>query len=865
MATYEIYTLEQLQRINADYPDPGDPGHLADDCVLMNDIDAEDPDLLVDPDAVPVSQWNPVAGELGNFNGFNPIGQSGTPFTGTFDGGGFTISNLYINWDDRRCGLFGAVSRIGAADGGFIKDLTIKDADINCTASANVLGVLSGSVTGKATGDRCNIDNITITGLLNGTDANQFVGGMVHESVYTDWTDCSSGVSIVSASGEAGGFVNIASDSIFLRCTSSGSISIVSAVPNSRIGGFVGRTTGSPEFKSCSCSVAISFTNLTHVDPIMGIGGFIGDPDGGDFLYCVASGTIVVDIVGTAIIGGFAGASGGVYNECGANVSIICPQIAGDNGLVSGIGGFIGSGSLCTNCYARGDVCKSGIENNHSSLDLRLGGFAGTLSGSTKCYATGLIGIDTVGSGNAVVRGGFTGSNGGTITLSHWDTDTSGLTDGAGTGGSAGLTGHTTADMKLESTYTSWDFAAIWDIPTYTQPAINASNLTVWFSKTGDYENFEGGAKDSDAFSLAIPTTNEIKWIDSMEALLVGTSGAEWKIASNKIETRLSPTNFSVRKQTTYGSKQIQSLGVNASILFVDFVGRKLREMTFDDVKQKYTSPDLAELAEHITKTGIVNMAHQKNPESMIWCVLEDGTPVNVVYNRDQDVVAWSTQPIGGVDTVVQSAMVVPGANEDEVWISVSRTINSATKVYIERFGLRDYGDDQEDAFFVDSGITYDGAATGTITGLDHLEGETVAVWADGVEFDQQTVASGQITLELDGVATNASVVQVGLPFTSILRPERLTAGNQGHTNFGLTKRVNDLHLVFLKSINVKYGASEDELFDVEFPDTNLFSGDLEVHSAGGFSVEAPIIIQTSSPAPLNLLAIISGIETTGE
>ncbi len=65
----------------------------------------------------------------------------------------------------------------------------------------------------------------------------------------------------------------------------------------------------------------------------------------------------------------------------------------------------------------------------------------------------------------------------------------------------------------------------------------------------------------------------------------------------------------------------------------------------------------------------------------------------------------------------------IPGDPEDELWLVVRRTINSATVRYIERLKTFNYGTSLEDAFFMDSGLTYDGAAATAISGLGHLEG----------------------------------------------------------------------------------------------------------------------------------------------
>lgn len=127
---------------------------------------------------------------------------------------------------------------------------------------------------------------------------------------------------------------------------------------------------------------------------------------------------------------------------------------------------------------------------------------------------------------------------------------------------------------------------------------------TVWFSAVDDFEDFEECTKDDSAFSLTMSsdTRNAIQWIAAAESILVGTTGSEWRIWSDN--GPLTPTSFNFKPQTERGSKALQALPCGDAVLFVDFVGRKVRELTFDGAeKYKFVSPDLTALAEHITKT----------------------------------------------------------------------------------------------------------------------------------------------------------------------------------------------------------------------------------------------------------------------
>lgn len=216
--------------------------------------------------------------------------------------------------------------------------------------------------------------------------------------------------------------------------------------------------------------------------------------------------------------------------------------------------------------------------------------------------------------------------------------------------------------------------------------------VTVWLSEIGDYEDFEEGVVDDDSFNLIIPSTNDVRWVESLEALLIGTSGDEWKVVSNKLDTALTATNYTVRQQCSYGSNLVQPLKVNDVILFIDFVGRKVRELVYRDVPEsKYVAPDLTAVAEHITYSGITSMAHQRNPDSILWGTLNDGSLIAMTYERNQNVVAWAKYPIGGTDVIVDCEAVIPGSSEDQVWFIVERTIDESTVKYVEYMNTRSY------------------------------------------------------------------------------------------------------------------------------------------------------------------------------
>lgn len=409
---------------------------------------------------------------------------------------------------------------------------------------------------------------------------------------------------------------------------------------------------------------------------------------------------------------------------------------------------------------------------------------------------------------------------------------------------------------------------------------------TFWASQTADFENMAPDSpnssgvwnetvEDDDAldYTISADNVNAIRWLSAGEdTLAIGTVGGEWVPSSTGAV--LTPSDIVVRRQTTHGSAQVQPVRVDNVALFVQRAKRKLREFGFAFEIDGYQAIDLTRLAAHITEGGIVEMAFAEEPDSIVWAVRSDGVLLSMTFRREEDVVGWAKHVIGGSfgsgSAVVESVAVIPGADgagqvqdstsRDEVWLIVKRTIDGATKRYVE-FLERDFdtGQDQEDAYYADSLITYDGASATTITGLDHLEGETVKVWADGAIQAEKTVASGQITLD-----SAASVVQIGLGYTHRGKTLKIEAGNPAGTAVGKTKRIYGITFVLLNSHTLSFGPDVSNLTDADFRVVSdpmdaaapLFTGEKFREFPGNWVTDARIVFESDEPAPFTLLAL---------
>ncbi|MCK5609079.1 hypothetical protein KAR91_44805 [Candidatus Pacearchaeota archaeon] len=390
------------------------------------------------------------------------------------------------------------------------------------------------------------------------------------------------------------------------------------------------------------------------------------------------------------------------------------------------------------------------------------------------------------------------------------------------------------------------------------------------------FGTFDGTVQDDDAFdfTLTADDVNPILWMTAGEnALSVGTSGGEWTPTS--VGAVLTPSDRVYRRQTTHGSAKIQPVRIDRAVLFTQRAKRKILEFSVDDVSLNYEAFDMTRLAQHVNRGGVVEMDFAEEPDSLIWIVRNDGYFPSMTFRRQEDVVGWARHFMGGSfgsgKAVVESIAVIPGTNgagqvhdstaRDEVWMMVKRTIDGATARYVE-FLERDFetGDDQDDLYYLDSLFTYDGSLTSTITGLDHLEGESVGVWADGAIQENKTVVSGSITLDIE-----ASTVQVGLRYQHTLKTLKLEGGSRQGTSVSKTKQIFGFSLILLNSHTVNIISDSGTSKKIDFRVVSdpmdagapLFTGESKyVEFDDDWDQDPRITLQSDDPAPFTLLAI---------
>ncbi len=308
--------------------------------------------------------------------------------------------------------------------------------------------------------------------------------------------------------------------------------------------------------------------------------------------------------------------------------------------------------------------------------------------------------------------------------------------------------------------------------------------------------------------------------------------------------------------QSYAGSSDVRPLVIDDSALYVEDKQRSVRDLFYTFQSDSFTGQDLSIMARHLFEDrDIVEWDFAREPNSVVWCVMSDGTLLSMTYVRTHEIWGWCRHDTAGE---VESVCSIGEGDEDAVYLIVKREINGSDVRYVERL-TRATCHCPATAFYVDCGLQYDGAATTTLSGLDHLEGEEVAIVGDGNVLPRRTVTDGSITL-----ATAVSKASVGLPYTAEIETLEMEAEVAG--GMATRKRaVKEVHLLINNTRALFVGAGQGEQLDeIAQRSTSqdydsaipLESGWRSVRVQGGWSKQGRVYIQSPEPMPFEILSI---------
>ena len=359
----------------------------------------------------------------------------------------------------------------------------------------------------------------------------------------------------------------------------------------------------------------------------------------------------------------------------------------------------------------------------------------------------------------------------------------------------------------------------------------------------------QGSIKGSDYKVKAYVTVSEQVNIVTDPSWESGKLG-EWKL--NGSDGAFSPKdNLSASPQSFYGCSHIMPVVSGNMILFVQSGGSVVRDLGYTYVSDSYDGEELSIFANHLFEgKQVVDMAYAKEPYRILYAVMSDGTVNALTYNKKQEVTGWHRHETKGK---FESVAVVREGSEDAVYFVVKREINGQIKRFIERMATRTVNQ-TSDGIFLDCCLKYEGEPVSTVLGLEHLEGETINLLADGMVIENKVVQNGRVNLEVE-----ASKIVAGLPYEC----EVETLNLEGENTYGVSKIVNQ--------INVSIDKSREDFFvigsngqlvqntrcidSINNPDY-LHSGFINIYCFSDYSENATVHLVQKYPFPLTINSI---------
>jgi hypothetical protein len=395
----------------------------------------------------------------------------------------------------------------------------------------------------------------------------------------------------------------------------------------------------------------------------------------------------------------------------------------------------------------------------------------------------------------------------------------------------------------------------------------------MWGTKSGTESNMSYSIPTRDdnrvAFRIAAREASAIRHIVPVASMVLLTPACEYRM--NPQGDILTPSSINPKPQSSIGCSNVTPVLVGNSILFAQARGGRIREMAYSWQAGGYLANDISIMAPHLFDyQNIVDMAFCRAPYPVLWTVSTSGQLLGMTYVAEQQIAAWHRHDTanGSFESVCAVTETPAGqvSAEDMLYVIVNRTINGAQKRFVERMHTRNFVR-PDDAFFVDCGATYSGAATSIVAGLGWLEGQSVAILADGAVQPRQVVRGGAITLD-----NSASTVQVGLPIEADVQslPVALLALDAA-AGIGKPKNVNKVWLRVNRSSGIFAGPSFDKLIEVKERTTEAYgappalkSGEVSVAVTPSWGDDGAVCVRQSDPLPLTIVCISMDVAAGG-
>lgn len=462
---------------------------------------------------------------------------------------------------------------------------------------------------------------------------------------------------------------------------------------------------------------------------------------------------------------------------------------------------------------------------------------------------------------------------------------------GAGIARIQSINSTTSANIQILSDFYSTRVTSNWRMQAWNDTDGYPSSVTlhegrlwwsggsrIWGSVSDDYYSFDLDKIGDDApisRSIGKGPIQNTNFMLSLARLAIGTDSGIVTARSSSFDEPLTPKAFNLKYTNTQGTAPLRGMALDQRGVFIQRSNRRVYLIEFTTQSFDYKTTDLTRLNPDIGIPGFTSIAIQRQIDTRLLFVRNDGQLACLLLDDDDNITAWFRYEMAA-SGLIENVAVLPGQLEDQVYVCVKRNINGVTKRYVEKFARLDECKGDNLTKLSDCHGVYSGSSATTITGLSHLEGQTVCVWGNGKDLGTKVVSSGQIT----GLSESVTTAVVGLPYDAHFVSAKLAYAAREGTAVNQLKRVNKIGMVLDRTHyqGVKYGQYDmhtgtytaDDLPLIEVGETT--AGDTiwqyydfqQFELNGMWDTDSRLYLTAVSPRPATVLGVTIEMETSG-
>lgn len=381
----------------------------------------------------------------------------------------------------------------------------------------------------------------------------------------------------------------------------------------------------------------------------------------------------------------------------------------------------------------------------------------------------------------------------------------------------------------------------------------------IWGSVSDAFASFDDTVEgDAGPISRIVATGGRdgFRWLLALQRLIGGTAQQEISMRASAFDEPLTSTAFTARACSTRGAYRVRSIRIDSLGVFVERNSQRIFELSFDFQKGDYSSKELTRLKQEMCAAGVKSVAAQRQPDTRLWFVLNDGTCAVLTYEQEDDVAAWTPVTTNGT---VENVAVLPGTDEDEVYFIVLR----GSRRYIEKLAKRSEAGIGAISKCMDCHVFSTGP-TGSVPFSHVPDATAVVAWANGVPLPGPFVVSGGAV----ALGDTYSNVTVGLAYTGQIKTAKLAFGAEHGTALEMQKRVSQvgLDMVDVAWKGVRIGRDFTNMTGLPATYRGRVLSATETMASydarpgsfnGGWDSDSRVCIQVASPYPATIRALV--------